>query len=219
VVADISRYKTFSDTTEFSGDAYEVLNNNYTNSIVTDEGIEWIINTDTKFVQIDLKVTHPAQRQLFDHASTNNARPGDEVVVVPKGTTGNDARTAKEVYIIVRPGAAADSTDATLASYTLSGITSGTLGTPAATWGAVTVPGAITLQTVSPATSVAIVTTTNDSGATVRWAYTPDGITAPIFGTVTPIASIANNGFVYIEVTAEDGATTLIYKIQVTVAP
>ncbi|GHV48159.1 hypothetical protein FACS1894181_03190 [Bacteroidia bacterium] len=105
------------------------------------------------------------------------------------------------------------STDATITGYDLGGVTTGTLGTPDAAPALVTTAGAVAL-TSTQATNAAFSATPANAKATVQYATG----TTPTFGAWTP-ATIASGDNVWIEVTAEDGVTVLVYKIVVTVTP
>jgi hypothetical protein len=116
-----------------------------------------------------------------------------------------------------------------VSSYNLAGVTTGTLGRPASnpflSWtslydDATIVAGEVTLTEPQAAYPVAFtaITPTAALGATLRYAYTGARV-APTFNATYSGTAVRNNDYVWIEVTAEDGRTTLIYKIKVTVLP
>jgi hypothetical protein len=111
--------------------------------------------------------------------------------------------------------------DATISAYSLGGVTgssSTALGTPKATWNdANIVEGAVTLTTAQATSPAFNATATAAAAATLKYAYTANGTTAPTFATSYAGSTIANNEYVWIEVT--NGSTVLIYKIKVTVTP
>jgi uncharacterized repeat protein (TIGR02543 family) len=103
--------------------------------------------------------------------------------------------------------------DATISAYTLGGV-SGSLGTPNALYGSAAA-GTVTITTAEAVNPTFLVT--KATGATVKYAYTATN-TAPSFSATwqSPI-TLADNSYVWVEVTALDGTTKLIYKINVTV--
>jgi hypothetical protein len=104
---------------------------------------------------------------------------------------------------------------ATISAYSLGGVTNGTLGTPKSTYNdSEIIAGAVTL-TSAQATSAAFSATLTDSDSTVKYAYTSTD-SLPSFG-VWSNTTVANEGYVWIEVTAQDRSTKLIYKIALTV--
>ncbi|MDR0837516.1 MAG: hypothetical protein LBM94_04815 [Propionibacteriaceae bacterium] len=110
------------------------------------------------------------------------------------------------------------STDATLASYTAGGVSGGSLGTPQATYNdASIVPGAVTL-TPTEAANADLSAVATHADATLRYAYTATDTdpTAAFSSTWTPQA-LADGSYVWIEVTADDPTSVLIYKIAITV--
>ncbi|MDR0852765.1 MAG: leucine-rich repeat protein, partial [Clostridiales Family XIII bacterium] len=138
---------------------------------------------------------------------------GEITVVVTDSGTGN-LNQSKSIVVPYGKVRALGS-DATLVSYELGGVSGSTaeaLGTPAATYSGA-VAGAVTL-TAAQAKNANFIATPTDETATLEYAYTATN-TEPSFGTWTPRA-IANDGYVWVKVTAEDG-NTLIYKIKVTV--
>jgi hypothetical protein len=103
--------------------------------------------------------------------------------------------------------------DATITGYELGTVTTGTLGTPAATYGAATA-GAVTISDLQ-ALGADFRAAARDAQATLKYAKTSSGATAPAFGTWTP-ALIVDGDYVWVEGTAGDG-TKLVYKIAVSV--
>ena len=120
-------------------------------------------------------------------------------------------------YAKIEAPTATPSTDATITAYNLGGVTNGSLGAPQVTYNHGSIAaGAVTLSPAQ-ATSAAFSATKNDAGATLRYAYTATD-TAPSFGAWSN-TTVAGNGYVWIECTAEDNTTVLIYKVKVTIAP
>jgi hypothetical protein len=109
-------------------------------------------------------------------------------------------------------------TDATIIGYSITS-TAGTVtapapGTPQATYAETPVAGDI-LLTAAQATSVTFTATPTDADATVEYAYTATEMDPEsAFGVALP-ATLADNSFLWIRVTATNTTTKLIYKIAV----
>ncbi|MDR0854676.1 MAG: leucine-rich repeat protein [Clostridiales Family XIII bacterium] len=142
--------------------------------------------------------------------------PAGEITVIVTDSGAGNFNQSKSIVVPYGEVKALGS-DATLVSYELGGVSGSTaeaLGTPAATYNDVAISaGAVTL-TGAQAKNANFIATPTDETATLQYAYTATD-TEPSFGTWTP-RTIANDGYVWVKVTAEDG-NTLIYKIKVTV--
>jgi len=86
-------------------------------------------------------------------------------------------------------------------------------GNPAAAWDAGTISAGLVIISSQNASSAAVVATAEANGATVKLAKVT-GSGAPSFGSDTTF-SFADGDFLYIEVTAQDGTTKQIYKIEI----
>ncbi|MDR0854457.1 MAG: leucine-rich repeat protein [Clostridiales Family XIII bacterium] len=137
-------------------------------------------------------------------------------VIVEISDSGTDL-FFQSTEIIVPYGAVLNA-DATLVSYELGGVTGGvgTLGTPNKLYDKA-LAGAVTL-TETQAEKASFVGIAADANAKVEYAYTAaDTDPTLLFNETWTSKTIANNSYVWAKVTAEDGTTTLIYKIKVTV--
>ncbi|MDR0854675.1 MAG: leucine-rich repeat domain-containing protein, partial [Clostridiales Family XIII bacterium] len=142
--------------------------------------------------------------------------PAGEITVKVTDSGSGNLNQSKSIVVPYGKVRALGS-DATLVSYELGGVSGSTaeaLGTPAATYNDVAISaGAVTL-TSAQAKNANFIATPTDETATLEYAYTATD-TEPSFGAWTP-RTIANDSYVWVKVTAEDG-NTLIYKIKVTV--
>ncbi|MCL2762308.1 MAG: CotH kinase family protein, partial [Treponema sp.] len=126
-------------------------------------------------------------------------------------TPKNAAHGAWEPIPFVGPGA---DSNASISALLVAGQTANA-GTPAATYDAVTVPGAVSINDLV-AGSAAIQPTIAE-GATFRTAKVT-GSGAPVWNnSVAPSWSFADGDFLYIEVTSANGSVVYVYKIAVTV--
>jgi hypothetical protein len=64
-------------------------------------------------------------------------------------------------------------------------------------------------------TNVFVVAVPAFPSSTIRYAYTSNGITLPLFSANATIPAIAAGGFIYLEVTSLDTSAKLIYKIEI----
>jgi hypothetical protein len=107
-------------------------------------------------------------------------------------------------------------TIATLLSITVGGKPAG-LGTPATNYSSATAGDLKPLLgTALAAGDVAIEVVKADSHATLKYARV-SGSTAPVFGDTASFTGIQDGDVIYIEATAEDGVTKLVYKVDVSV--
>jgi hypothetical protein len=121
-------------------------------------------------------------------------------VIVTNTYLGETSQTISDIALVTFIGSAA-----TISSYIIGGVSDGTLGTPNAVSGSATA-GVVNLNTTQ-ATSANFTAAPKD-GATLRFAYTT-GAGTPTFAKWTA-RDLANNSYVWIEVTSADGSATNI---------
>jgi uncharacterized protein YjdB len=108
------------------------------------------------------------------------------------------------------------SNSAEISSYFLGGVTDGTLGTPDSTYNGVGIAAGSVELSLAQATNANFTATPLD-GAALKFAYTETDV-EPTFAKWDKTAqTVADNSYVWIQVTSADGNTTKIYKIKVTV--
>ena len=105
-------------------------------------------------------------------------------------------------------------TNANLTNLTVADIHA-SVGTPAATWNDVNIVSGTVSLTNAVKSNATVVATTSAAAATAKYVKVT-GAGAPDFSTFTagPI-TFANGDFLYVEVTAVDGTTKLVYKVEI----
>ena len=107
------------------------------------------------------------------------------------------------------------SSNANLTAITIGGV-SASFGTPNASWN-VAAAGAASFDNASQLNSAQVLAVKADANAAMRFAYVaPPGTDTPTFAS-TSVFDMASGGVVYIEVTAENGTSKLVYKVEVIV--
>jgi hypothetical protein len=104
--------------------------------------------------------------------------------------------------------------DATLTAVSIANQPASGLGTPKPTWDDAGLVAGVLSISDGLAANAAVIAIAKDTKATIKYAKTGNGSTAPAFDVVSTF-TLATGNYVYIEVTAQAG-NKLIYKIQVT---
>jgi hypothetical protein len=105
--------------------------------------------------------------------------------------------------------------NANLSTLTVAG-ESASIGSPAATWDTITTPGNVSLTNAQKTDAKVVGIAAATTGTTIRYAKVANvpGAGAPTFAAADTF-TFADGDFLYIEVTAADGVTKQIYKVEI----
>ena len=151
---------------------------------------------------------HDRETITFDLTSPHTFSPNDFLYVQVISESGEN----KNYYKFQITTASAN---ANLSTLTVAG-ESASIGSPAATWDTIQTPGSVSLTKTLKDNAKVVGTPAAATGTTIRYAKVANvpGAGAPTFAAADTF-TFADGDFLYVEVTAADGVTKQIYKVEI----